>query len=84
MDSKVGTWSWGDGSISKVFSQTRGPEFEPPYRHITQNKTKSSHRDVGVHLQNQRQEDPWSSLDSPSGRTCELQVCGRICLKTNK
>lgn len=51
MDSKVDTWSWGEGSISKVFSQTRRPGFEPPYRHITQHKTKSSHRDVGVHLQ---------------------------------
>lgn len=50
MNSKVVTWSWRDGSICKVFAQTRGLELEPPYLHITQSKTKSSCRDVGVIL----------------------------------
>lgn len=90
MDSKVGTWSWGDGSISKVFSQTRGPEFETPYNttyNTTQNKKQSQRCGcapaVSV-LGNQRQEDPWSPLDNPSSRTCEPQACEKICLKTKK
>lgn len=37
MDSTVGTWSWGDGSITEMFA--REPEFEPPYQHITHKKS---------------------------------------------